>query len=286
MKIKVLSHNYTGRSLVFVFVNKQGKVETKIVENSHVNWREVERAYRAKDFDKVFTLIDVIAAISTKSNGKFEVKNGVILYNGAPVNNNYIVDRILFFIREGLPFERLLRFAENLYANPSESSRNSLYKFLEFRNFPVTDDGCFLAYKGVQDNFYSITSGGTKLTKGKVEDGRVFNGIGEVIETERRQVDDNTHSECSYGLHVGSHQYASGFRGASGRLLIVKVNPRDVVSVPSDGAAQKIRTCRYEVIAEENGILDEKKHGNFDKVAKLRQERDGNGRFTSKLVPA
>jgi hypothetical protein len=107
-----------------------------------------------------------------------------------------------------------------------------------------------------------------------------------VIETERRQVDDNTHAECSYGLHVGSHQYASGFRGANGRLLIVKVNPRDVVSVPSDGAAQKIRTCRYEVVAEENAVLDEKKHGNFDKVSKLRQGRDANGRFTSKLVRA
>jgi hypothetical protein len=77
---------------------------------------------------------------------------------------------------------------------------------------------------------------------------------------------------------LGSHEYANSFKG-SGRMLVVKINPKDVVSVPGDCSHQKLRTCRYEVIAEEGRKLDEKKDVKFDKVSKLRQGRDANGRF-------
>jgi hypothetical protein len=33
-------------------------------------------------------------------------------------------------------------------------------------------------------------------------------------------------------------------------VVKVKINPRDVVSVPRDCDFQKLRTCRYEVLAE------------------------------------
>jgi hypothetical protein len=42
--------------------------------------------------------------------------------------------------------------------------------------------------------------------------------------------------------------YLNHFGGA--RTVIVKVNPRDVVSIPSDYNGAKGRTCRYEVIGE------------------------------------
>jgi hypothetical protein len=173
-----------------------------------------------------------------------------------------------------------LKFAQNLYANPSERSRNELYKFLEHKHMPITDDGCFLAYKGVQNDYYSITgwNGNANSGQGR-QNGKIYNGIGEVIEVPRSAVDDDNMSHgCSHGLHAGSHEYADSFKGA-GRMLIVKINPKDVVSVPGDCSHQKLRTCRYEVIAEEGRKLDEKKDVKFDKVSKLRQGRDANGRF-------
>jgi hypothetical protein len=57
---------------------------------------------------------------------------------------------------------------------------------------------------------------------------------------------------CHTGLHVGTFEYAAGF--AQGALLEVVVNPRDVVSVPTDCGAQKMRTCRYTVV----GLLEQR----------------------------
>ena len=50
---------------------------------------------------------------------------------------------------------------------------------------------------------------------------------------------------CHQGLHVGSWDYAAGF--ARGAVLTVYVNPRDVVSVPTDCDAAKMRCCRYTI---------------------------------------
>lgn len=272
--MKIFSSNYTGNSLVVVFL-ENGKSQTKIVDSSHINWKSVVRAYKDKDFDKVIKLIDVSRAITVSFKGKFIVKDGQVLYNGEPVHG-YLFDRILLFIREGLDFERLLKFTENLWANPSARARNELYKFLEYGNFPITDDGCFLGYKSVQDNYYSVTAGTAKPIQGKLDNsGRIYNGIGEVIEVDRGVVDDNKEHGCSFGLHVGTHGYATGFSG--NRKLVVKVNPKDVVSVPLDCSCQKLRTCKYEVIAEEGRVLSEVEDINYDQVC--RSNRDANGRF-------
>ena len=37
--------------------------------------------------------------------------------------------------------------------------------------------------------------------------------------------------------------------------MIVKIDPADVVSVPSDCNYEKLRTCRYEVVGEYQGEL-------------------------------
>jgi hypothetical protein len=282
----ILSHNFTGNSLVLVFKSKVGKIVTSIVDKSHVNWLAVLKAYKAGQLNKVADLIDVSRAIQTKSNGKFAVKNGSV-YRGDEKLSGYLVERILFFLREGLEYTRLLKFAENLYQNPSQETVTDLYKFLEHGNFPITNDGCFLAYKGVQSDFYSITGGTLKLIKGSTNlDGRIYNGVGEVIEVDRTSVNPNRDQTCSYGLHAGSHSYASDF-GKNGKLVIVKINPKDVVSIPTDCNQQKLRTCKYEVIAEENAALDEARDRNFDVKKKVavksgsHSKRGPNGRFIS-----
>jgi hypothetical protein len=50
------------------------------------------------------------------------------------------------------------------------------------------------------------------------------------------------------GLHFCSRDYLSHFGGE--RIMILKINPRDVVSIPVDYNAAKGRACRYEVIGE------------------------------------
>jgi hypothetical protein len=45
-------------------------------------------------------------------------------------------------------------------------------------------------------------------------------------------------------------EYAKSFGGVGSRLLIVEINPADVVSVPLDSSCQKLRTAKYKVVSE------------------------------------
>jgi hypothetical protein len=53
---------------------------------------------------------------------------------------------------------------------------------------------------------------------------------------------------------VGSWDYSSTFSGDT--LLLVKVNPKDVVSIPADHSGQKLRSCAYTIlcIAEQEPV--------------------------------
>jgi hypothetical protein len=279
--MKILSHNFTGNSLVVVSTNGAG-IQTRIIENSHPNWNQVMVLYKAGLYEQMVPMFDMGNAIAAKFHNNFTVVGTDVMYKGNVVRG-YLVDRIVFFMRE-LPnqAERLERFAENLYLNPSPYVIEQLYKFLEHKNMPITDDGCFLAYKGVGADYYSHTAGNLKIVNGKVKDGRVYNGIGEVITAERPDVCDDKNQGCARGLHVGSWEYANNFKG-DGNLMVVKVNPKNAVQVPDDCSWSKLRACEYEVIAEEGRQLHEVRDSNFDKVVEARKKfnRDSLGRFSA-----
>jgi hypothetical protein len=74
------------------------------------------------------------------------------------------------------------------------------------------------------------------------------NSVGKIVDMERNKVDDNKDQTCSTGLHFCGQSYLSHFGGE--RVVIVKVHPADVVSIPSDYNGAKGRACRYEVIGE------------------------------------
>jgi hypothetical protein len=107
---------------------------------------------------------------------------------------------------------------------------------LEKNSLPITPDGHFLAYKKVRYDYKDCHSG------------TMDNSVGQVVEMERNSVDDDKDRTCSTGLHFCSRDYLNHFGGE--RLVIVKVNPRDVVSIPSDYNGAKGRACRYEVVDE------------------------------------
>jgi hypothetical protein len=113
---------------------------------------------------------------------------------------------------------------------------NELYGFLEKNNLPITPDGHFLAYKKVRQNYLDVHSG------------TMDNSVGKVVEMERFKVDDKAENTCSSGLHFCSQSYLNHFGGE--RVVIVKINPKDVVSIPTDYDFSKGRACRYEVIGE------------------------------------
>ena len=119
-----------------------------------------------------------------------------------------------------------------------------------------------VGYKGV-----SVYHGETiTVNNGELKDGDLVdkytgksyrNNIGDVCEMKRRQVCDDHTIGCDSGLHVGTFEYASDWAGAGGVVVLVKFNPKDIVSVPSDCECQKMRVCKYEVVDIARGILEE-----------------------------
>jgi hypothetical protein len=147
-----------------------------------------------------------------------------------------IVKRMVQMLQEGFPVEPLVNFMDNMMQNPSYRSVNELYGFLEKNNLPITPDGHFLAYKKVRDDYKDVYSG------------KFDNSVGQIVEMERNQVNDDARQTCSAGLHFCSEGYLGHFGGA--RVRILKINPRDVVSIPTDYNNSKGRACRYEVVGE------------------------------------
>lgn len=232
----MLPHIYQGNSLTIVIEGKQHTIN----RDTHPNFAKIIDAIRANDWDSVPNLVDMTRVIAdyASANGDIEVKDGDVFYQGRPFANA-ITDRLLTMLEEDFPVEPLCNFLSNLKDNPSKRAVDELYLFLENNSLPLTPDGHFLAYKKVRDDYKDIHSG------------TFDNSVGQICEMPRNEVNEDRDQTCSDGLHFCSLEYLPNFGSSTGNhVMIVKINPADVVSIPSDYNNAKGRTCRYEVIGE------------------------------------
>jgi len=221
-----------------------------VMRSENPMFGQAVEAYRNEDWDSVFRYMNPEKTVKQYlyEFDDIKVENGAVLFGGSAVHS-LCVDRILQFADSGFNPMPLVRFLSKLQKNPSRRSVEELYRFLERNELTVTSNGNFLAYKAVHSDYHSITSGNVKLLQGKDDgSGRIFNGVGETIEVYRNNVDDDANRGCSYGLHAGTLEYAQTFGGRDSVLLIVEIDPSDVVSVPHDCECQKLRTSRYKVV--------------------------------------
>ena len=226
----MLPYILTDNSLTIVV---DGKALT--MESSNPSFIEAKRLLSEEKYDELPDLFDTPKAVERFAEGNIKVSDGEVSYKGEVIHN-HVVGRILDFMREGLPYKPLTRFVEKLMENPSRRAVNELYAFLEHKSMPLTPDGNFLAYKGVRDDFSDWHSG------------KFGNKVGDVNEMPRNRVCDNASSGCSDGFHAGSLDYARQY-GNGGHLMVVEIDPSDVVSVPHDCDCQKLRTCKYKVVS-------------------------------------
>ena len=210
----------------------------------HINYKMILEALPTATADELLDIVDVEKAVATFSDGLVEIKNGQVTYEGEVVHGS-ISKRILEFMSKGLPFQPLVNFLNNLMENPSMQSQKELYDFLEHEHLPITEDGHFLAYKAVRNDYMDKYRG------------TFDNRVGKICKMQRAKVDDDRPRGCSNGLHAGALDYVAGYGSVESgdRIVIVKINPRDVVSVPSDCNYEKLRTCQYEVVGEYQGEL-------------------------------
>lgn len=168
------------------------------------------------------------------------LKGGQIYYQDMAVAST-LSSRIVAMVEEGFPLTNMVKFIENLYRNPSNRVVERLYEFLEQGKNPITENGTFLAYKAVRDDYKDIHSG------------TFDNSIGAEPTVPRHRVDEDSDRTCSYGLHVCSFGYLPFFSHADGHVMVCEVDPADVVAIPRDYNNTKMRVCRYKVIAEHEG---------------------------------
>lgn len=223
-------------------VSLEGKTYT--INSGHPSWRQAIESLKRKDYQTLKELISVKKAFSAFTGDKVKVIDNQVFFNGEPIHN-YLSDKILSFMDKGFPHESLIKFLERLMANPSRRAVNELYAFLSHKNLPITDSGTFLAYKSVRSDYTDHHTGSFN------------NSIGTTLQMTRNNVCDDHNQGCSVGFHAGSLEYASSFGGGESVLLIVEIDPADVVSVPSDCNCQKLRTCKYTVVAKYDGPLPE-----------------------------
>lgn len=221
-----------GSNIVVVIGNK-----SHTISKTHMTYQKVLDAIKAGDWDLVKDIIEPKKVVLNYAKGNVSIQ-GETLYWKGQVMHGSMASRMITMLTEGFPIEPMVNFMHNLYKNPSKRAVDELYGFLEKSNLPITPDGHFLAYKKVRDNYFDCHSG------------TMDNSVGKIVEMERNEVDDNKDRTCSAGLHFCSLGYLSHFGGD--RIMIVKINPADVVSIPSDYNDTKGRACRYEVIGELN----------------------------------
>ncbi len=216
---------------------------------THPNYQKVLDAICDGNWEGIQDLVDMTRAIKdyVSENGDIEVTDGDVYFLGRPFANA-MTDRLLTMLEEDFPVEPLCNFLANLKDNPSKRAVDELYGFLENNNLPITPDGHFMAYKKVRGDYKDIHSG------------TFDNSVGQVCEMPRNEVNEDKDQTCSDGLHFCSLEYLPKFGYCDGnRVMLLKINPRDVVSIPSDHNNAKGRTCRYEVVKEhlvDGGLRD------------------------------
>lgn len=225
-----------------------------VAQSDHPNFKEIVAAVVGGDAsaDEVADLFDVSQVIAQRFERLSErvtVAGGRVYFDGDEVHGS-IVGQILRFKDEGVEdWKPLVAFMEKVAQNPNPHSREQLYDWLKRHAFAITKDGDLVGYKGVakdaEGNLVSVSKG-PAIVDGQSVNGAVPNYIGAVVEMPRGMVHHDPSQGCSTGLHVATFDYAKGW--AQGALLTVHVNPRDVVSVPTDCDWAKVRVCRYVVV--------------------------------------
>jgi len=197
-------------------------------------------AIMTEDWSDVPNHFSVAEAIMEWADGAFEIIDGAVHCKGKRLPD-VLNDRVLKMVSRKDDPRPLLRAWERLAGNPEQRSREQLFDFLRQNpGIAFTDDGYILFYKGVRKDFRDSHSG------------KFDNSPGQSLYMDRARVSSDPNTACSFGFHVGARAYASNF-GA--QVIIVKVDPADVVCVPNDCSQQKIRIHRYTVIGVDNGGL-------------------------------
>lgn len=268
MKAPQLNYIANEQTIYIWMDTEHGKMSgTFLKEDDGVSFATLAKAL-AKGDNKVIKEIvslkfNLIQAINSFGGGKVGFEDGDLFYvNDAGDRNSVdskLTAKIKSLIASGSSAEILVKFLDNLINNPDRRAVQDFYDFLIVNDLAMTEDGHFLAYKIVRHDFKDLYTG------------TMDNSVGKIVSMDRSKVNPNPQQTCSHGLHICSKDYLPHYGGFYGsgkpsQVLVVKVNPADVVAFPMDYKNAKARVCSYEVI----GTLESQNREFLkDQIAKL-----------------
>jgi hypothetical protein len=200
--------------------------------------------------DNLVGLTVQLAANKHIAEGNFVIVDGTVFIKDVEIPDELPIVKLINVVKsKGLTdeeVESIKPFLENTLKNPYINAAEELYDYCKALDFEITDDGCFLAYKKVNNDFTSVHA--------NKEGNHILHTIGTYVE--ETDIDTNRHNVCSKGLHFCSKEYLKSFGGS--KTIVVKVNPKDVVAIPTDYNFSKGRCTKYYVVGElVNGSLVE-----------------------------
>jgi hypothetical protein len=211
------------------------------VQRGSPNYNAIRTAIINEDWDAIGRNLTVRASLKEWAKGEFDLRgNSQFVYKGEDVPDA-LNSRMVEMANRGENPGPLFKFWERLQKNPSFRSVQQLFPFLKHEGIPLTEDGCFLAYKSIRADYKDKHSG------------KFDNTPGATNQMDRNKVSDDPNVACHEGFHVGALAYVRDFGGP--RIVICKVDPADVVCVPFDSSQHKMRVCKYKVIGQHSGQM-------------------------------
>lgn len=210
---------------------------------SHPNFEKVVKLIQGRDWDKAIEMMSIPKALSSLTMGRINVDRGTITFDGEPLEHDGFSKRIIAMMEEGEHdnLEYLIKFLDKTMDNPSNKIVRRIFDFMKFNDVRIAEDGDIMVFKAVDSNYKDCHSK------------KVDNSVGAVVKMRRNRVNENDKETCSYGLHVCALSYLPSYAGSNGvgnRIMKCKLNPADIVSVPTDYKDAKIRCCKYVVIED------------------------------------
>ena len=206
------------------------------------NYEGINNAINSGDPEDIRNHLTVASSVEQWAGGAFSVQGEKVIYNGEPLPDE-LNKRIVAMAAEGKDPGYLFKFWERLQKNPSYRSVQQLYGFMNHVGIPIDSEGFILAYKAVRRDWKDIYSG------------TVLNTVGAEIDYPRNKISDDPRVACHVGLHSGALSYAQQYGGENSRIIIVKIDPADVVCIPDDEGFRKMRMCKYKVVGEYAGQM-------------------------------
>ena len=247
-------------------------------DHAHPEYESLVECVKVGDAVAFLELLEVGTVIENWSDGNFQFTEGFLYYEDEQVASQP-TNRIIQLIKNGWDHKPMLAYLDRLYQNVSNRAVMESYDWCSHKGLPITPDGCLVGYKGVavytgEDKTDKM---GRPLSEGDLVDkwsSSIRNNVADEVTMNRRKVSDNCSEGCAAGLHVGTYNYASDWAGSGGKVVLVKFDPADIVSVPTDCEFQKMRVSGYTVIGIARDIIEEEVYeeefdDDYDSVADM-----------------